>query len=72
MMLALTDELMAMVMDLAAPLPPSRRSVFLQELTAELAKLPELGPGNVHRAGVEIQRRHMINPAIDGRSGARA
>jgi hypothetical protein len=47
--LALSDAELAVVMQAAQPLAPDQRDGFLQAVAAELAQIPAVGPGAVHR-----------------------
>jgi hypothetical protein len=66
MPLLLSDDLYAVVQAAAAPVALRERGQFLQELVAELERCPTLGPGVVHRAAAELQRRF----AVEARSTA--
>jgi hypothetical protein len=61
--IALTDEQMDSVLRAAAPLLPQDRSAFLEEVARELAALPELGDGALHRVIMQVQRCHFDPPA---------
>jgi hypothetical protein len=50
------------------PLPPAARSAFLEHCPREIANLPELGDGVLHRTIVRVQRMYfdppyLLNPA---------
>jgi hypothetical protein len=64
--IALTDEQLSAVMRAAAPLLPQDRSAFLQELARELAALPDIGDGALHRVLMQVQRRHFTPPSENG------
>jgi hypothetical protein len=55
--ISLSDSELAAIMDACRPLQPRDRDRFLKDIAAELAALPMLGDGVVHRAIVTIQRR---------------
>jgi hypothetical protein len=55
--LALTDSELTAIFAAARPLPPRDRDQFLKDIATELAALPMLGDGAVHRAIVAVQRR---------------
>jgi hypothetical protein len=55
--LKLTDSEMAIVFDAARPLQVQDRDAFLQAVATQLAALPHLGDGAVHRVCAEVQRR---------------
>jgi hypothetical protein len=59
--LALTDEQLSAVYAAAEPLVPADRSLFLQDVAAELDG-KELGDGRVVR---EVQRRYFHPPTLD-------
>jgi hypothetical protein len=60
MPLALSDDLYAVVQAAAAPIAPAERAQFLQELAAELERHPEIGPGLVHRAAAQLQKKYTV------------
>jgi hypothetical protein len=45
------------------------RDRFLKDIAAELAALPMLGDGAVHRAIVTVQRRHFDPPDLGRAEG---
>jgi hypothetical protein len=51
-------------MDACRPLQPRDRHRFLKDIAVELAALPMLGDGVVHRAIVSIRRRHFDPPDL--------
>jgi hypothetical protein len=60
----LTDSELAAVMNAARPLQPHQRDGFLQDIAAELTKLPAVGPGALHRVITLVQRRHFDAPDL--------
>jgi hypothetical protein len=64
MPLALTDSELGAIMDACRPLQPCDRDRFLRDIAGELAALPMLGDGAVHRAIVTVQRRHFDPPDL--------
>ena len=56
-MISLTDEQLAQVMELAAPIPVEQRDEFLRALAGELRG--DVGPGELHRLCIEV-RRHIV------------
>jgi hypothetical protein len=62
--LALTDEELTAVIYAASPLEPGERSAFLMDVADALARLPNVGPGLLHRVLAEIQRKHF-SPAVE-------
>jgi hypothetical protein len=64
--IALTDLQLDAVMRAAAPLLPCDRSPFLEEVARELAALPDIGDGVLHRVIMSVQRRHFSPPRENG------
>jgi hypothetical protein len=62
--LGLSDTELGAVMDACLPLQPRDRDRFLKDIAVELAALPMLGDGAVHRAIVTVQRRHFDPPDL--------
>jgi hypothetical protein len=62
--LALTDEELATVLVLAAPIERARRDAFLHAVAVALASEPERGAGIVHRVRREIQRGFYDPPRM--------
>jgi hypothetical protein len=62
--LRLTDAELAAILNACRPLQPRDRDQFLKDIAAELASLPMLGDGAVHRAIVSVQRRHFDPPDL--------
>jgi hypothetical protein len=60
----LSDDELTAVMNACRPLQPRDRDQFLKDIAAELASLPMLGDGAVHRAIVSVQRRHFDPPDL--------
>src|SRR5204863_8720931 len=58
----LTDDQINAVFAASYPLPPDRRSAFLEACAIELAQLPEAGDGAVHRVVMAVQRRYFDRP----------
>jgi hypothetical protein len=65
-MLALTDEELDVVFNLARPLEPQLRDPFLRSMAAELQRYPETGVGLVFRVGKRVQRDFLRPPAAHG------
>jgi hypothetical protein len=61
----LTDEQMSAVLAASHPLPRHARSAFLAACAQELAQLPELGDGAVHRTIMKVQREFFDPPQLD-------
>jgi hypothetical protein len=66
--IALNDSQMTAVLAAAYPLPPASRPAFLERCARELARLPEIGDGAVHRIIMAVQREYF-DPPIETRSG---
>jgi hypothetical protein len=62
--LALTDSELDAVMRAARVLQPYQRDSFLKDIATELASLPVLGPGVVHRAIVAVQKKYFDAPDL--------
>jgi hypothetical protein len=60
----LTDSELDAVMNAARPLQPRDRDAFLRDVANELAAVPVLGDGAVHRAIAVVQRRHWDPPDL--------
>jgi hypothetical protein len=56
-MISLSDEELGIVMTLAAPLHPARRSAFLEAVVLEASRYGAIGPGLLNRIGRELQKR---------------
>jgi hypothetical protein len=56
-MLALSDELVAIIRRYAAPIPPPARCQFYEQVDQELLEADELGPGVVARTCRKVRRR---------------
>jgi hypothetical protein len=67
--ISLTTEQLDAVMRAAAPLLVQDRGAFLEEVARELAALPELGDGALHRVVASVQRRHFSPPSEHGNYG---
>jgi hypothetical protein len=63
----LTDAQMAAVLAASHPLAPERRSDFLVDVARELAALPAIGDGAVHRVVMVVQRKYF-DPPLDART----
>ena len=67
--IALSDDELGAVLAAARPIPVDRRDSFLKAVTDALAGQSPIGPGTVHRAIVEAQRRHWDPPDLSHHSG---
>ena len=61
----LTTEALDLIHAAALPLAPSSRKPFIDEMVRTLEGVPVLGDGVVHRAIVEVQRRHWDAPRME-------
>ena len=64
-MISLTDEQMSAVLAASNLVPPDSRSAFLEHVAHELAAVPEVGDGALHRIVAEAQSRFFDAPALD-------
>jgi hypothetical protein len=62
--IALTDQQMAEIQDLARLVPPWRRDEFLRELASRLRDV-EAGDGVVHRIAARCLRDVLARPRIE-------
>jgi hypothetical protein len=60
----LTDDELSTIFAAAKPLPVECRDAFLQEVAALLHACVEVGPGTVHRAIEQAQRRFWVPPDL--------
>jgi hypothetical protein len=66
--IALNDDQMSALLAASYPLPPDSRSAFLEHCARELARLPVIGDGAVHRVVMNVQRLYFDAP-LETRSG---
>ena len=64
--IALSDDQLDAVMRAATPLQPRDRGPFLEELARELARLPDIGDGSLHRIIMTVQHKHFAPPRESG------
>jgi predicted DNA-binding transcriptional regulator YafY len=62
--IALSDDELSAIMNAAKPLQPADRDRFLRAVAEAITALPEIGPGSVHRAISELQRRYFVAPDL--------
>jgi hypothetical protein len=62
--LALSDDELTTVMQLAAAVPVEHRDAFLRSLAAALAAYPETGVGIIHREAAKLQRYFIAAPPM--------
>jgi hypothetical protein len=65
--IALTEPQMCALLAASYPLPPATRSAFLEHCAREIANLPELGDGALHRTIVRVQKLYFDPPDFAGR-----
>ena len=63
--IALTEAQMCALLAASYPLPPAARPAFLEACAKEIANLPELGDGVLHRTIVRVQRMFFDPPVLD-------
>jgi hypothetical protein len=60
----LSDEQMSALLAASFPLHANQRSKFLAACARELAQLPEIGDGAVHRVVMEVQKKFFDPPSF--------
>ena len=65
--IALSEAQMCALLAASHPLPPAARPAFLEACAKEIANLPELGDGALHRTIVRVQQMYFDPPNVDGR-----
>jgi hypothetical protein len=73
--IALTEPQMCALLAASHPLPATARAAFLEHCAREIANLPELGDGVLHRTIVRVLHRTIVRvqkmyfdpPDLDGR-----
>jgi hypothetical protein len=63
--IALSEAQMCALLAASYPLPPAARSAFLEHCAREIANLPELGDGVLHRTIVRVQRMYFDPPELE-------
>jgi hypothetical protein len=66
----LSDQQMDAVLAASHPLPPDRRSAFLEDVANEISRHPILGDGLLHRLIMQIQKKHFDPPDFGVDNGA--
>ena len=64
--IALSEAQMLALLAASYPLPPAARPAFLEACAKEIANLPELGDGILHRMIMRVQKLYFDPPDIDG------
>jgi hypothetical protein len=62
--IALTDDQMSALLAAAHPLPADSRSAFLEQCARELAHVPMVGDGALHRIIMAVQRQYFDPPDL--------
>ena len=62
--ISLTDSELEAIMTAARPLQVHQRDAFLRDIATELAALPVIGNGVLHRIITTVQRRHFNVPDL--------
>jgi hypothetical protein len=62
--IALSDAQMSGLLAASYPLPPDSRAAFLEACARELARLPVVGDGALHRVIMAVQRAHFDPPDL--------
>ena len=57
--IALSEAQMCALLAASYPLPPTARTPFLEHCAREIANLPELGDGVLHRTIVRVQKMYF-------------
>ena len=60
--IALTDAQLNTIIAASTPLPPDLRGAFLETCAREIAALPMIGDGILHRVIMNVQRRYFRPP----------
>jgi hypothetical protein len=68
--IALSEDQMLALLAASYPLPPAARSAFLEACAREIANLPELGDGVLHRTIVRVQRIYFDAPDLARSAGS--
>jgi hypothetical protein len=63
--IALSESQMLALLAASYPLPSQSRGPFLEACAKELAAMPELGDGVLHRTIVRVQRMFFDPPVLD-------
>ena len=63
-MISLSDPELAAIMDAAKPIPARDRDAFLQAVTAELQRYPEVGIGIIHRVTAKQRASRDVQTSI--------
>jgi hypothetical protein len=69
--LALSDDQLSAVLAAATPLPPDVRGAFLETCAREIAALPMIGDGSLHRLVMVVQKRYFRPPLETEEHGRR-
>jgi hypothetical protein len=67
----LSDEQMSALLAASHPLPPDSRSAFLEHCAREIARLPMVGDGVLHRVIMQVQREYFDPPDLSAGAPSR-
>jgi len=70
--ICLSDEQMSALLAASHPLPPDSRSAFLEHCALELARLPIVGDGVLHRVIMQVQREYFDPPDLSAGASGRS
>jgi hypothetical protein len=70
--LSLTDEQMSALLAASHPLPPDSRVAFLEHCARELARLPMIGDGALHRLIMQVQAQYFDPPDLHRAVGTKS
>jgi hypothetical protein len=63
--IALSEAQMLALLAASYPLPPDARPAFLEACAKEIAAMPELGDGVLHRTIVRVQKMFFDPPVLE-------
>jgi len=66
----LSDSELTAIMDADCPLQVCDRDAFLRAVAEAIVKLPEPGPGAIHRVITHVQRQYFDRPLLERASGS--
>jgi hypothetical protein len=70
--LRLTEDQMNALLAASKPLPADVRSAFLEHAAQEIAALPEVGDGALHRVVMRVQRLYFDPPHLSHEQAPRS
>ena len=69
--IALSDAQLNAIIAASTPLPPDLRGAFLETCAREIAALPMIGDGSLHRMIMNVQRQYFRPPLETEEHGRR-